>query len=46
MPSPKKIASSTKGATITKQGHTTSGDYGTGIHKKRNHKTREIGPKG
>lgn len=46
MPSPKKISSKTKGATITKQGHTTSGNYGTGVSKKKNHGTRSISPKG
>ena len=46
MPSPKRIGSKTKGATITKQGHTTSGNYGTGVSKKRTHKTRTISPKG
>lgn len=46
MPTPKKIASSTKGATITKQGHTTSGKYGTGHTKKANHNVREISPQG
>lgn len=40
------IKSSTKGATIKKMGHTTSGKYGTGVTKKANHNTREISPKG
>jgi hypothetical protein len=46
MPSPKSISSKTKGATITKQGHTTSGKFGTAITKKASHNTRVVGPKG
>ncbi len=46
MPSPKRIVSSTKGATVKKVGHTTSGQYGTGHTKKKSHNTREISPKG
>lgn len=30
----KNINSKTKGATVTKQGHTTSGTYGSGYQKK------------
>ena len=30
----KNIQSKTKGATVTKQGHTTSGNYGSGYQKK------------
>ena len=46
MPTPKSISSKTKGATITKQGHTTSKNYGSGYKKKASHNTREISPKG
>jgi hypothetical protein len=41
-----KITSTTKGAKLTKVGHTTSGKHGTSIHKKANHSVREINPKG
>lgn len=41
-----RIRSTTKGATIKKQGHTTSGKYGTKTNSKANHNTREISPKG
>ena len=41
-----KITSTTKGAKLTKVGHTTSGKHGTGIHNKANHSVREVNPKG
>lgn len=46
MPTPKNISSTTKGATIKKMGHTTSGKYGTSVTAKKTHNTREISPKG
>jgi hypothetical protein len=41
-----KIKSTTKGATIKKQGHTSSGKHGTSINKKANSNPRVIDPKG
>lgn len=47
MPNPPRIKSSTKGASITKQGHTTSGAYGDNYQAKRKFCTnvRNIDPK-
>lgn len=45
VPSP-NIASSTKGATIMKQGQTTSGRHGTSITKKSSTSAKEVNPKG
>lgn len=47
MPNPPRIKSSTKGASITKQGHTTSGDYGDNYQAKRKfgRTVRSIDPK-
>lgn len=41
-----RIRSTTKGATIKKMGHTTSGKYGTKTGAKANGNPREISPKG
>ena len=41
-----KIKSSTGNAKLVKQGHTTSGKFGTAINKKASHSAKEISPKG
>ena len=46
MPNPKRIVSKTKGATIKKQGHTTSGKYGESLTKSKKNKVRDVGPQG
>lgn len=39
------ISSKTKGATITKQGHTSSGKHGTSVNKKGPSNPRPLGVK-